>query len=116
MISTEVPILFAKASEIFIAEISMRSWVHAEENKRKTLQKSDVIRAIQKSDMYDFLIDIVPRDPAPLSTQVAYEGAEGGQAPPAQGYTEYGNNPNYVEGTGNYYPNPYEYWEYNNVP
>jgi len=36
--------------------------MHAEENKRRTLQKSDIATAVSKSDMYDFLIDIVPRD------------------------------------------------------
>ena len=36
--------------------------MHAEENKSRTLQKSDIATAVSKSDMYDFLIDIVPRD------------------------------------------------------
>lgn len=36
--------------------------MHAEENKRRTIQKSDIATAVSKSDMYDFLIDIVPRD------------------------------------------------------
>jgi hypothetical protein len=42
----------------------MRAWMHAEENKRRTLQKSDVAAAVSKSDQYDFLIDVVPRDEA----------------------------------------------------
>ncbi|KAI9336074.1 histone-fold-containing protein [Obelidium mucronatum] len=62
MISAEVPILFAKACEFFILELTLRSWVHTEENKRRTLQKSDVAAALSRQDMYDFLIDIVPRD------------------------------------------------------
>lgn len=40
----------------------MRAWIHAEENKRRTLQRSDIATAITKSDMFDFLIDIVPRE------------------------------------------------------
>lgn len=36
--------------------------MHAEENKRRTIQKSDIATAVSKSDMYDFLIDIVPRE------------------------------------------------------
>ncbi|KAG4101361.1 histone-fold-containing protein [Neocallimastix lanati (nom. inval.)] len=44
------------------AELTLRAWMHAEENKRRTLQKSDIATAVSKSDMYDFLIDIVPRD------------------------------------------------------
>ncbi|RXK35821.1 hypothetical protein M231_06915 [Tremella mesenterica] len=55
MISAEVPVMFAKACE-------GRAWLIAESNKRRTLQKSDVAAAIAHSDMFDFLIDIVPRD------------------------------------------------------
>lgn len=62
MISAEAPILFAKACDIFITEITMRAWAHAEENKRRTLQKSDIQAAIQTSDIFDFLIDIIPRE------------------------------------------------------
>lgn len=62
MISAEAPILFAKACEIFITELTMRAWCIAEENKRRTLQKVDISQALQKSDMFDFLIDIVPRN------------------------------------------------------
>lgn len=62
MISAEAPILFAKAAEIFITELTMRAWIHAEENKRRTLQRSDIANAISRSDMFDFLIDIVPRE------------------------------------------------------
>lgn len=36
----------------------------AESHKRRTLQKSDVAAAIGFSDMFDFLIDIVPREEA----------------------------------------------------
>ncbi|KAG9300282.1 hypothetical protein G9A89_011355 [Geosiphon pyriformis] len=62
MISAEAPILFSKACEIFISEITMRAWIHAEENKRRTLQRSDVASAVSRSDQFDFLIDIVPRE------------------------------------------------------
>ncbi|KAF2669297.1 histone-fold-containing protein, partial [Microthyrium microscopicum] len=61
MISAEAPILFAKGCDIFITELTMRAWIHAEENKRRTLQRSDIASALSKSDMFDFLIDIVPR-------------------------------------------------------
>jgi histone H3/H4 len=62
MISAEAPILFAKGCDIFITELTMRAWIHAEQNKRRTLQKSDIAAALQKSDMFDFLIDVVPRE------------------------------------------------------
>ncbi|ORY24231.1 histone-fold-containing protein [Naematelia encephala] len=61
MISAEVPIMFSKACEIFISELTCRAWLVAESHKRRTLQKSDVAAAISISDMFDFLIDIVPR-------------------------------------------------------
>ncbi|KZM19453.1 CCAAT- binding transcription factor component [Ascochyta rabiei] len=64
MISAEAPILFAKGCDIFITELTMRAWIHAEENKRRTLQRSDIASALSKSDMFDFLIDIVPREEA----------------------------------------------------
>ncbi|KAJ2715023.1 hypothetical protein H4R19_001427 [Coemansia spiralis] len=62
MISAEAPILFSKACEIFITEITQRAWMNAEENKRRTLQRQDVSFAAQRSEMFDFLIDVVPRE------------------------------------------------------
>lgn len=62
MISAEAPVLFAKAAEIFITELSLRAWVHTEDNKRRTLQRNDIAMAITKYDQFDFLIDIVPRE------------------------------------------------------
>lgn len=47
---------------MFISELTCRAWLIAESNKRRTLQKADVANAIAHSDMFDFLIDIVPRD------------------------------------------------------
>jgi nuclear transcription factor Y, gamma len=77
MISAEAPILFAKGCDIFITELTMRAWIHAEENKRRTLQRSDIASALTKSDMFDFLIDIVPREEAGTAKRTA------GQANPA---------------------------------
>jgi len=90
MISAEAPILFAKGCDIFITELTMRAWIHAEENKRRTLQRSDIASALAKSDMFDFLIDIVPREEAASAkratggapTSVAAPGST--QLPPQQ--------------------------------
>ena len=38
MISAEAPVLFSKACEIFIIELTHRAWFHTEESKRRTLQ------------------------------------------------------------------------------
>ncbi|KAL4861115.1 hypothetical protein BDV12DRAFT_75430 [Aspergillus spectabilis] len=94
MISAEAPILFAKGCDVFITELTMRAWIHAEDNKRRTLQRSDIAAALSKSDMFDFLIDIVPREEATShakrssQTAGAPAGAAGptaaGQLPPSQ--------------------------------
>ena len=42
MISAEVPILFAKAAELFIQELTIHSWVQTEDSRRRTLQVSIV--------------------------------------------------------------------------
>jgi nuclear transcription factor Y gamma len=55
MISAEAPVLFAKACELFILDLSIRSWGAAEKTKRRTLQKEDVEAAIANTDVFDFL-------------------------------------------------------------
>ncbi|KAE8677784.1 Nuclear transcription factor Y subunit C-4 [Hibiscus syriacus] len=62
MISAEAPVIFAKACEIFVLELTLRSWIHTEENKRRTLQKNDIAAAISRTDIFDFLVDIIPRE------------------------------------------------------
>uniref|UniRef100_A0A0R3Q9C2 CBFD_NFYB_HMF domain-containing protein n=1 Tax=Brugia timori TaxID=42155 RepID=A0A0R3Q9C2_9BILA len=82
MIGSETPILLAKASEIFVEELTLNAWKHTEDNKRKTLQKSDISQAIARNDMFDFLIDIVPREDSrwPLQSNSHQEQAEEVQA------------------------------------
>lgn len=80
MISAEAPILFAKGCDIFITELTMRAWIHAEDNKRRTLQRSDIAAALSKSDMFDFLIDIVPREESTSHAKRASQA--GATAPP----------------------------------
>ena len=58
MISAEAPVLFAKACELFILELSLRGWGAAEKSKRRTLQKEDIEAAIQNTDIFDFLVGI----------------------------------------------------------
>lgn len=83
MISAEAPILFAKGCDIFITELTMRAWIHAEENKRRTLQRSDIASALAKSDMFDFLIDIVPREEASShAKRTTGQAASSGQGVP----------------------------------
>lgn len=42
MISAEAPVLFAKAAQIFITELTLRAWIHTEDNKRRTLQVTEL--------------------------------------------------------------------------
>ncbi|XP_052131073.1 nuclear transcription factor Y subunit gamma-like isoform X3 [Frankliniella occidentalis] len=79
MISAEAPMLFAKAAEIFIHELTLRAWVHTEDNKRRTLQRNDIAMAISKCDQFDFLIDIVPREEL-KPAKAANEAARGATA------------------------------------
>merc|ERR1719266_206560 len=51
MISAEAPVLFGKACEMFIHELTMRAWIHTEDNKRRTLQRNDIAMAITKDDI-----------------------------------------------------------------
>jgi hypothetical protein len=62
MISAEAPILFAKACELFIMDITFRALLHTNLSKRKTLQRSDIAATIGNNEMFDFLIDIIPRE------------------------------------------------------
>mmetsp|Transcript_2782 Transcript_2782/g.4169 ORF Transcript_2782/g.4169 Transcript_2782/m.4169 type:complete len:128 (+) Transcript_2782:126-509(+) len=59
MISAEAPVLFAKACEIFILELTLRSWSFSEKNKRRTLQKEDIQTAIERTNVFDFLEPVI---------------------------------------------------------
>lgn len=59
MISAEAPVLFAKACELFILELTLRSWSFSQHHKRRTLQKEDIKEAIQRTDIFDFLVDVI---------------------------------------------------------
>lgn len=86
MISAEAPVLFARAAEMFITELTMRAWIHTEDNKRRTLQRNDIAMAITKYDQFDFLIDIVPRDDIkPSTSSKPREESSGGGAAAAAG-------------------------------
>lgn len=86
MISAEAPIVFARACEMFILELTLRSWNHTEENKRRTLQKNDIAAAITRTDIFDFLVDIVPREDLKDEALASIPRAVGG---PADAYPYY---------------------------
>merc|ERR1712193_431776 len=80
MISAEAPVLFAKACELFILELTLRSWMHSEESKRRTLQRNDIAAAITKTDVLDFL----PREEA--KEEAVRLPSNGGAVPPTGMY------------------------------
>ncbi|KAL9146976.1 hypothetical protein ABFS82_13G145000 [Erythranthe guttata] len=89
MISAEAPVIFAKACEMFILELTLRSWINTDENKRRTLQKNDIAAAISRTDVFDFLVDIIPRDElkeeglgVTESAAVPFVGFGAAEAPP----------------------------------
>ncbi|KAK8977081.1 hypothetical protein V6N11_019748 [Hibiscus sabdariffa] len=62
MISADTPMLFSKACELFILELTLRSWLKTEQGKRRTLQRCDIARAIRQEGAValHFLVDAVP--------------------------------------------------------
>lgn len=60
MVASEVPVLFSLVAEVFVEELTLRSWINTDEGKRRILQKSDISAAIKTSQMYDFLIYVAP--------------------------------------------------------
>ena len=55
-VAGEAPLLFAKACEMFIQELTLRAWLHTEEDKRRTLQKKDATAALASTEVCDFLV------------------------------------------------------------
>ncbi|XP_041779252.1 nuclear transcription factor Y subunit gamma-like [Anopheles merus] len=61
-IAYNVSSLLAKASEIFIQELTLCAWLHTEASNRATLTRKDIAKATEKYEQFDFLMDIVPRN------------------------------------------------------
>ncbi|CAN8244666.1 unnamed protein product [Cochlearia groenlandica] len=61
MVSKEAPLALSKACEMFIQDLTKRSWDHAQENKRSTLLKSDISAAVARASIYEFLVESLPK-------------------------------------------------------
>ncbi|KAM7462702.1 hypothetical protein LguiA_030823 [Lonicera macranthoides] len=120
MISAEAPVIFARACEMFILELTLRSWNHTEENKRRTLQKNDIAAAITRTDIFDFLVDIVPRED--LKDEVLAGSIPRGTLPvggPSEGMPYYYMPPQHVPqvgAPGMYVGNPVDQGLYGQQP
>ncbi|KAG6476108.1 hypothetical protein ZIOFF_065344 [Zingiber officinale] len=62
MFSDDALVLLAKACELFSLELTHRSWMHTEKAKRKTLQKKDITVTINRSKIYEFLLNSTSMD------------------------------------------------------
>ncbi|KAI5172541.1 nuclear transcription factor Y, gamma [Nematocida sp. LUAm3] len=60
-VASEVPMLFSRITEVFIEELTLRAWQYTEDGKRRILQRGDICSAIKSSDIFDFLIYLMPR-------------------------------------------------------
>ena len=45
-----------QACELFILDLTLRGWVHAEDSRRRTLQRSDIAATIAHWEVLDFLV------------------------------------------------------------
>ncbi|KAK7819980.1 nuclear transcription factor y subunit c-9 [Quercus suber] len=59
VISGEAPIVFVNACELFIEDLTRRSWMVTMKGKRRTLHKDDVVSAVMATDIFDFLVSLV---------------------------------------------------------
>ncbi|KAL6844327.1 hypothetical protein ACP4OV_026000 [Aristida adscensionis] len=78
MISGEAPVVFSKACELFIAELTRRAWAATLDGKRRTVHKEDVADAVRNTDLFDFLVDVVMADAAGAGAG-AHDGVDDGE-------------------------------------
>ncbi|EAN33822.1 Histone-like transcription factor (CBF/NF-Y) and archaeal histone family protein [Theileria parva strain Muguga] len=67
MISSDAPVILAKACEMLIRDLTLQSWNCTQLTKRCTLQRQDIKTAIFSSTIYNFLYDLLtPEDLKPM--------------------------------------------------
>jgi hypothetical protein len=69
-IATEVPFLMGHLVDLFLFELSTRAWAHANKEHRRTIQENDLVNAVFQSHVFDFLIDLVPKESIPTYRRV----------------------------------------------
>ncbi|PNJ89714.1 NFYC isoform 19, partial [Pongo abelii] len=74
MISAEAPVLFAKAAQIFITELTLRAWIHTEDNKRRTLQE-DVRQSVTPAEPVQYYFTLA-QQPAAVQVQGQQQGQQ----------------------------------------
>mmetsp|Transcript_50107 Transcript_50107/g.108896 ORF Transcript_50107/g.108896 Transcript_50107/m.108896 type:complete len:133 (+) Transcript_50107:198-596(+) len=61
-ISSEAPVVFAKACELFVHELTIRAWMHAELHGRQVLVKKDIVNAIARTPSLSFVDGFLQED------------------------------------------------------
>ncbi len=61
LIASDSLIIMSKAVEMMIKELTARAWRHTRRSKKNTVSNQFIREAVMESEVYDFLIDIVPR-------------------------------------------------------
>ncbi|XP_049394458.1 nuclear transcription factor Y subunit C-2-like [Solanum stenotomum] len=80
MIAAESPVLLAKACELFIQELTLCSWLNAQENHRRILKKDDVTDVIMQTDNLGFLVyDATHDGSTPSVVPFNVDGGSNGQ-------------------------------------
>ncbi|ONK81384.1 uncharacterized protein A4U43_C01F28500 [Asparagus officinalis] len=62
MVSCDTPALFAKACELFILELTVRSFLEAQHQMRLTIRRCDIAGAVHGAKVLSFLKNIVPAE------------------------------------------------------
>ncbi|KAF6985831.1 hypothetical protein CFC21_003649 [Triticum aestivum] len=79
MISCEAPVLFSRACELFVAELTRAAWDATLEGRRRTVHAEDVAAAVRDTNVFDFLVDVVKARPSDDGVNAG--DGEGGVAP-----------------------------------
>ncbi|KAL3346202.1 hypothetical protein AABB24_024909 [Solanum stoloniferum] len=77
MVSAHSTVLFSKAIEMFIMELTLRAWMQADQGKCRTLKRYDFARAIRDEELFNFLSDTVPLQTYKCQFQVQKEANDG---------------------------------------
>ncbi|XP_047263252.1 nuclear transcription factor Y subunit C-3 isoform X22 [Capsicum annuum] len=117
MVSAHSTVLLAKAIEMFILELTRRAWMQSEQEKRRTLKRCDIARAIRNEELFDFLSDIVPLQN--YKVQEAANDVQGNELHPAHQMVKPNNNSVHAEandGQGNEFRPTHQLVQPNNIP
>jgi len=76
MISAETPVLFSRACELFITELTQAANAIAEEQGSRVIDHAHVMEAIMRHDRFDFLRLVMPADPDAIAAAEAAHVAE----------------------------------------